>query len=251
MCGHFLLQETLTMTSQARIEANRLNAQQSTGPRSAEGKARSSQNSAKHGFTARHITILPGEQPIYEEMLAQYQTELRPEGILELDFFHQILRASWDMRRASILEAGLLTGDTDPLADPTRSKDAERYARYYHRAQRLHASSLRRLRELQDLRAARAELSDHAAENLPPLADPVKSSKRTHFRAEAEFKQWVREGELQTELLMRDSLARRAAQNEPKPASKTPRNAQCPCGSGKKFKRCCGFNAPALLNEAA
>jgi hypothetical protein len=27
-----------------------------------------------------------------------------------------------------------------------------------------------------------------------------------------------------------------------------PRNAPCPCGSGQKHKRCCGTNAPAVLN---
>ncbi len=36
-----------------------------------------------------------------------------------------------------------------------------------------------------------------------------------------------------------------------KPAAATPRNAQCPCGSGAKFKRCCGTNAPPVLNRAA
>jgi preprotein translocase subunit SecA len=30
----------------------------------------------------------------------------------------------------------------------------------------------------------------------------------------------------------------------------TPRNAPCPCGSGQKYKRCCGRNAPAVLNVA-
>ncbi|MBL8174092.1 MAG: SEC-C domain-containing protein [Bryobacterales bacterium] len=28
----------------------------------------------------------------------------------------------------------------------------------------------------------------------------------------------------------------------------TPRNASCPCGSGQKFKRCCGRNAPPVLH---
>ena len=30
-----------------------------------------------------------------------------------------------------------------------------------------------------------------------------------------------------------------------------PRNAPCPCGSGKKFKRCCGNPAAQALNQAA
>jgi uncharacterized protein YchJ len=30
----------------------------------------------------------------------------------------------------------------------------------------------------------------------------------------------------------------------------TPRNAQCSCGSGLKYKRCCGKDAPAVLHAA-
>ncbi|MHB2166335.1 hypothetical protein [Alsobacter sp. R-9] len=40
------------MASQKRIEANRRNAQRSTGPRSADGKARSRLNALKHGLSA-------------------------------------------------------------------------------------------------------------------------------------------------------------------------------------------------------
>ncbi|MCC6591413.1 MAG: SEC-C domain-containing protein, partial [Bryobacterales bacterium] len=29
------------------------------------------------------------------------------------------------------------------------------------------------------------------------------------------------------------------------------RNTPCPCGSGQKYKRCCGVNAPPILNNAA
>jgi hypothetical protein len=49
-------------------------------------------------------------------------------------------------------------------------------------------------------------------------------------------------------------------ENAPAPAPAQPadtdyygavgRNAPCPCGSGMKFKRCCGVSAPALLQEA-
>jgi uncharacterized protein YchJ len=36
-----------------------------------------------------------------------------------------------------------------------------------------------------------------------------------------------------------------------KPAPQTARNAPCPCKSGEKYKRCCGKNAPPVLNRAA
>ena len=35
------------------------------------------------------------------------------------------------------------------------------------------------------------------------------------------------------------------------PPRNTPRNALCPCKSGQKFKRCCGKEAPPVLNKAA
>ncbi len=40
--------------------------------------------------------------------------------------------------------------------------------------------------------------------------------------------------------------------SQPKPAPpQTPRNAKCPCGSGVKFKRCCGKDAPPVLHNNA
>lgn len=41
------------------------------------------------------------------------------------------------------------------------------------------------------------------------------------------------------------------AAKEEEPAALTPRNALCPCGSGVKFKRCCGENSPAVLGAGA
>jgi hypothetical protein len=44
------------MTTQAQIKANRLNAQKSTGPKTAEGKAIVAQNAAKHSPFAQKIS---------------------------------------------------------------------------------------------------------------------------------------------------------------------------------------------------
>ena len=45
------------MTSEARQTANAANALLSTGPRTNEGKARSSQNARQHGLTAAQVVI--------------------------------------------------------------------------------------------------------------------------------------------------------------------------------------------------
>src|SRR5262245_24482140 len=48
------------MASIKQIEANRSNALNGKGPRTAEGKARSSRNALTHGLTAQEI-VIPGE----------------------------------------------------------------------------------------------------------------------------------------------------------------------------------------------
>ena len=50
------------MATAAQIQANQHNAQLSTGPRTAEGKARSAANSTRHGFCSQSV-LLPGDDP--------------------------------------------------------------------------------------------------------------------------------------------------------------------------------------------
>lgn len=45
---------------------------------------------------------------------------------------------------------------------------------------------------------------------------------------------------------------RQDAPEPPEASSQTllPRNGRCPCGSGAKYKRCCGVNAPPVDGAA-
>lgn len=60
------------MTSQNQTDANRRNAQKSTGPRTAAGRKRSSQNALKHGLCSTGI-VLPGED---EREIEEHRREL-------------------------------------------------------------------------------------------------------------------------------------------------------------------------------
>jgi hypothetical protein len=61
----------MALTQEERAAINRENAQKSTGPRTVEGKASSSQNALKHGFTARAGVLVPGEDPIEHQAFVQ------------------------------------------------------------------------------------------------------------------------------------------------------------------------------------
>ena len=47
------------MVSQRKLEANRRNAQKSTGPKSAAGKKKVSHNALKHGLMSQAVPLLP------------------------------------------------------------------------------------------------------------------------------------------------------------------------------------------------
>ena len=70
-------------TSSAQIEANRANAQSSTGPRTPEGKQRSCLNATRHGLTSQN-PLLPTEDPeAYQKFCDEYVADLKPKGAIE------------------------------------------------------------------------------------------------------------------------------------------------------------------------
>jgi hypothetical protein len=88
------------MISPEKREANRNNSRKSTGPKSAEGKARSSRNSVTHGLTAQ-----PGEPTeAYHETLAEWVGDLKPKGIVERTLAERACRSAWNLRRCDRYE---------------------------------------------------------------------------------------------------------------------------------------------------
>src|SRR4051794_10915325 len=67
-------------TSQARIDANRRNAQLSTGPRTEEGKQKSRANALKHGLTGAGIVLPEDDAVEVERRAAAFAEELNATG---------------------------------------------------------------------------------------------------------------------------------------------------------------------------
>jgi hypothetical protein len=88
------------MASVGQIDANRSNAQKSTGPRTPEGKEKASQNALKHGLFAQEGVIRgeDGEEfEMHREMLLE---QLNPAGALEEILAARIVDLSWRLKRA-------------------------------------------------------------------------------------------------------------------------------------------------------
>jgi hypothetical protein len=79
----------------ARAEAGRRNGAKSKGPRTAEGKARSSQNAIKHGLRARKRVVLHGESETeFKRLEAALIEELAPDGVLRSLLAQRVARWS-------------------------------------------------------------------------------------------------------------------------------------------------------------
>src|SRR5262249_12206884 len=96
------------MASIKQIEANRSNALNGTGPRTAEGKARSSRNALTHGLTAQEI-VIPGEDvAAYRSFEQQLIDDLQPNGSCELELITRLAATYWRFRRIPRFEAALM-----------------------------------------------------------------------------------------------------------------------------------------------
>ncbi|MHC4328112.1 MAG: hypothetical protein ACYSWW_08340 [Planctomycetota bacterium] len=87
------------MSTEAQINANRQNAQKSTGPKTTEGKAAVAQNALKHGFFSAADVVFDESQEDYDLLSEKMLAEMRPAGYMELMLAERIVSLSWRLRR--------------------------------------------------------------------------------------------------------------------------------------------------------
>jgi len=182
------------MLSQRQIDANRRNAQFSTGPRTPEGRAAVGFNALRHGLSAQ-TTVLPNENAEeFQELLDAFLTEYQPAGPTETLLVDQMAMATWRLRRMRALETGLfnirmsqLSRDEDAAAldprsrafayDTSGSRSIETLSRYETRIER---SFYRALHELEHIRAT-SPIPDPPVTQEPPPPEND-SANQTHSR---------------------------------------------------------------------
>src|SRR6516164_407466 len=104
-------------TSEARILANRANATRSIGPRSAEGRRRTAQNSLKHGLTGAGVVIHEQNQDEVELRNEALQAELAPKSAMGAVLVRQMALLSVRMERGARQELAAIAVRVRHAAD--------------------------------------------------------------------------------------------------------------------------------------
>jgi hypothetical protein len=173
--------------------------------------------------------------------------ELHPEGVLEETFATEITGATWRLRRCRLIEEAF--GSIDDLDfDPMVDERTEKQQKTVDRARAQSHLILRRsLAELKKLQAGRER---------QPKPDPKPNEDSINDMSMDDFEAMLGLSDAQLNSFCKPAEPAPPAGSsfcEPAPSAPklTPRNAHCPCGSGAKYKRCHGKDAPPVLNQAA
>ena len=92
------------MTTDKQIEANRRNAQKSTGPKTDSGRNTSSMNALRHGLTAQNVTFSDEEAVHFEEFRKGIIADLSPQGALEKQLAERAVICWWRLNRVYSME---------------------------------------------------------------------------------------------------------------------------------------------------
>jgi hypothetical protein len=101
------------MISEKKLEANRRNAQLSTGPRTPEGKAASALNSVVHGVRARHAVLILEQWPEFRQLCADLMGEWQPQTPTERFQVEQMAVIQWKLGRLDAAESSAILQSTE------------------------------------------------------------------------------------------------------------------------------------------
>ena len=114
--------------SERQRAANHANGAKSHGPKTAEGRAISCQNAAKHRLTASLITLEGEDLEDYERFRDALSARLDPRDAMERDLCEKMAYASWRITRAALMEAELLDIEIENQLDDAEDQTAYRPA---------------------------------------------------------------------------------------------------------------------------
>jgi hypothetical protein len=154
------------MATEKQVEANRLNAQKSTGPKTPEGKANVCLNSLRHGLRARAVVLPDENKERFHQLCDELEGEWQPQTSTELALLEKMAVAQWKLVRAERREAGICYA----YQDEKQEAMLEPLAKFQERFERGFFRSLRELEKLQKIR--RQTAAAPPAKEAPTVATP-------------------------------------------------------------------------------
>ena len=170
------------MATAQQIEANRANAQLSTGPRTEAGKATASRNATSHGLATAH-TILPGEDAAaFDQLIANLIREHAPLGETETFLVRQLAQNHWKLDRLDAIESSIYAYILDGAAveitaytkiaaifmgNSASCAAIDRLERYRGSTRSAYHRSIKELRACQSTREAR-EIAENRTKPIGP-----------------------------------------------------------------------------------
>jgi hypothetical protein len=154
------------MATLKQFEANRRNAQKSTGPKTPEGKAAVSMNSLRHGLRARTV-VLPGEnREEFTQLCDDLEGEWQPQSRTEQFYLEQMAVSQWKLIRLEV-------GEVNIFKDPDSAKNQVPLLDRFWQAQcRLERSYARGQHELERLQKSRRDQAPQPEEAMPAPQPP-------------------------------------------------------------------------------
>jgi len=110
--------------SERVASANRVNAQKSGGAKTATGKNNCRGNALKNGLFASELYVAEGEQPEFQALRREIDSELVAETILQRLAVDEILACSWKMKLAARLETRHLRAHLAEIAKQEGQNEA-------------------------------------------------------------------------------------------------------------------------------
>jgi hypothetical protein len=166
----------------------RVNGAKSNGPVTEEGKARSSQNSLKHGLNSSRVVLEHESQEEYDELEASIANRFKPADTIEGELVKEMAESRWRLRRVAEMESALIARairrqmeelgpDADPAearalayADVAESKSFRSLGRHQAQLRRAYEKAWKELERIQDDRIREEQGDENSkCENEPNL----------------------------------------------------------------------------------
>ena len=215
------------MATPAQCLANAENAKLSTGPKTEAGKATVAKNGVRHGLFTAFERLAPADRDRINQFVYELHNGLPEQCTAAEDIIGQYAIAKWRNELCCRMESAFYASAiAQERTNPESAALVEEFG--------------------EDILLGHALRRDAAGPNVFSKLTRYEAriTKELHRACDA-YNQMLN-------LLAMEGFEAKPISQPPSPesAEQTPRNAQCPCGSGMKYKRCCGEGSPAVLCAA-